>query len=193
MHDTIAAGPLTLRPLTAGDADEMTGVLAGEELYSFIGGTAPTPAELRARYQALEARRSPDGRQEWLNWIIRRDVDGRAVGYVQATVTDEGRRAEVAWVVGTAWQGRGYATRAAAALAGWLRGRGVARIEARIHPDHHASMKVADRIGLLPTDHNEDGERLWTWERPGGLIAGPPGVRPPRFTRSCRPAPGSCG
>lgn len=166
MHDTIAAGPVTLRPLTAADADEMTGVLAGEELYSFIGGTAPTLAELRARYEALEARRSPDGRQEWLNWVIRRDTDGRAVGYVQATVVDEGRRAEIAWVVGSAWQGRGYATQAATALAGWLRGRGVTRIEAHIHPDHEASMKVAGRIGLLPTEHVEDGERLWIWERP---------------------------
>jgi RimJ/RimL family protein N-acetyltransferase len=80
---------------------------------------------------------------------------------------DEGRRAEVAWVVGTAWQGRGYASEAAAALAGWLRARGVARIEAHIHPDHHASMTVAGRIGLSPTDHIEDGERLWAWDRPG--------------------------
>ncbi|GIH49589.1 Protein N-acetyltransferase, RimJ/RimL family [Microbispora rosea] len=163
--ETISAARLTLRPLTAQDADEMAEVLAGEELYAFIGGAAPTPPELRARYAALEARRSPDGRQEWLNWIIRRDTDGRAVGYVQATVADEGRRAEVAWVVGTAWQGRGYASEAAAALAGWLRARGVARIEAHIHPDHHASMAVAGRIGLLPTDRIEDGERLWTWDR----------------------------
>ncbi|MFI7031708.1 GNAT family N-acetyltransferase [Microbispora rosea] len=163
--ETISAARLTLRPLTAQDADEMAEVLAGEELYAFIGGAAPTLPELRARYAALEARRSPDGRQEWLNWIIRRDTDGRAVGYVQATVVDEGRRAEVAWVVGTAWQGRGYASEAAAALAGWLRARGVARIEAHIHPDHHASMAVAGRIGLLPTDRIEDGERLWTWDR----------------------------
>ncbi|MFI7039198.1 GNAT family N-acetyltransferase [Microbispora rosea] len=163
--ETISAARLTLRPLTAQDADEMAEVLAGEELYAFIGGAAPTLPELRARYAALEARRSPDGRQEWLNWIIRRDTDGRAVGYVQATVVDEGRRAEVAWVVGTAWQGRGYASEAAAALAAWLRARGVARIEAHIHPDHHASMAVAGRIGLLPTDRIEDGERLWAWDR----------------------------
>ncbi|WP_169947788.1 GNAT family N-acetyltransferase [Microbispora sp. H11081] len=164
--ETISAARLTLRPLTAQDADEMAEVLAGEELYAFIGGAAPTLPELRARYAAFEARRSPDGRQEWLNWIVRRTGDGRAVGYVQATVVDEGRRAEVAWVVGTAWQGRGYATRAAGALAGWLRGRGVTRIEAHIHPDHQASMTVAGRIGLLPTGHVEDGERLWAWERP---------------------------
>lgn len=162
--EIIAAERLTLWPLTVQDADEMAEVLAGEELYAFIGGAPPTLPELRARYARLEARRSPDGLQEWLNWIIRRDTDRRAVGYVQATVGDEGRRAEVAWVVGTAWQGRGYASEAAAALAGWLRARGVARIEAHIHPDHHASMAVAGRIGLLPTDHVEDGERLWAWE-----------------------------
>ncbi|MEU8177917.1 GNAT family N-acetyltransferase [Microbispora hainanensis] len=162
--EIIAAERLTLWPLTVQDADEMAEVLSGAELYAFIGGAPPTPQELRARYARLEARRSPDGRQEWLNWIIRRDTDRRAVGYVQATVADEGRRAEVAWVVGTTWQGHGYASEAAAALAGWLRARGVARIEAHIHPDHHASMAVAGRIGLLPTDHVEDGERLWAWD-----------------------------
>ncbi|WP_256862819.1 GNAT family N-acetyltransferase [Microbispora sp. GKU 823] len=72
------------------------------------------------------------------------------------------------WCHSPSEKSRGYASEAAAALAGWLRARGIARIEAHIHPDHHASMTVARRIGLLPTDHVEDGERLWAWERPGG-------------------------
>lgn len=72
---------------------------------------------------------------------------------------------EIAWVVGTAWQGRGYASEAAGAVAEWLRGRGVGLLQAHIHPGHDASMKVAARIGLRPTDLVEDGERLWHWER----------------------------
>jgi len=68
----------------------------------------------------LPAGRSPDGREEWCNWILRREPGGEAVGYVQATISGEGRRAEIAWVVGLPWQGRGYATEAARALVGWL-------------------------------------------------------------------------
>ncbi len=49
----------------------------------------------------------------WLNWVVRRLDDGRAVGTVQATVAKEGIDlvAEVAWV--TDYQGRGYARKAA--------------------------------------------------------------------------------
>ncbi|MEU8251415.1 GNAT family N-acetyltransferase [Nonomuraea sp. NPDC048916] len=163
--DRIEADRLTLTPLTVEDADDMVGVLAGEGLYAFIGGGPPDLDDLRARYTRLATGHSPDGRQEWLNWILRRRHDGRAVGTVQATVTDGGRRAEIAWVVGMAWQGRGYASEAAGALAEWLRGQGIGLFQAHIHPGHEASMKVAARIGLRPADLVEDGERLWQWER----------------------------
>lgn len=156
----IVADRLELVPLLVDDAADMVDVLADPALYTFIGGTPPTLAELRTRYDRLVAG-SPDDRQEWLNWIIRRRPDARAVGTVQATVTDEGRQAEIAWVVGTAFQGQGYATAAAAALVGWLDGRGVHTVVAHVHPDHVASAAVAERAGLRPTDRFDDGERLW--------------------------------
>jgi RimJ/RimL family protein N-acetyltransferase len=81
---------------------------------------------------------------------------------VQATVLDDGRRAEVAWVVGAEFQGRGYAVEAASALVAWLRERGVAEIRAHIHPGHAASAAVAGRIGLAPTGELDDeGEQIW--------------------------------
>ena len=69
--------------------------------------------------------------------------------------------AEVAWVIGVPWQGRGYATEAAQALVAWLEGVGVTTITAHIHPDHEASAVVASRAGLSPTTELEDGERVW--------------------------------
>ena len=157
-----------LSPLTESDADEMVGVLAASELYTFIGGEPPTLDALRARYARLAGGHSPDGLQEWVNWIARRAEDGAAVGTVQATVVDGGGRADVAWVFGTAWQGRGYATEAASALVAWLRERGVAEIRAAIHPEHAASARVAERIGLAPTgEFDDDGEQIWRAQ--GGL------------------------
>lgn len=148
-----------LVPLTVDDADGMVEVLGGDELYAFIGGTPPTADELRARYARLEIGRSDDGSEEWLNWIIRRIADGKPVGTVQATVVDDS--AEIAWVVGLLWQGNGYATEAATALVGLLDGRGITRVTAHVHPDHHASAAVARRIGLEPTDEFHEGERRW--------------------------------
>ena len=90
-------------------------------------------------------------------------VDDELVGYVQATVVDgeHGRVAELAWVVGTPWQGRGYAKEAAQALSGWLRTQGVGTVIAHIHPAHAASARVAASTGLTRTDHQQDGEIRW--------------------------------
>ena len=149
---------MRLDPLRVADAAEMVGVLAAPELYEFIGGRPPTLGELTEQYRRQVVGRSVDGREEWLNWIVR--VHGTAVGYVQATV-HEGARAVVAWVVGAPWQGRGYATAAAAELVGLLRGRGVRRIEAYIVPGHTGSERVAARVGLAPTGHLSEGEQMW--------------------------------
>jgi RimJ/RimL family protein N-acetyltransferase len=146
----------------------MVGVLADPVLYAFTGGTPPSAAELRDRYERQAAGRSPDGTEAWLNWILRRRPTGEAIGYVQATVTDGGTRAEVAWVVGVAWQGRGYAREAAAALVAWLERHGVATITAHVHPDHAASAAVAAAAGLERTDVVEDGELVWRRVAPNG-------------------------
>ncbi len=157
LPERIVSTRVELTPLTIDDADDMTAVLAGPDLYTFIGGTAPTTSELRARYERQVVGRSPDGSQEWHNWVVR--ADGEAVGTVQATVT--GDEAEIAWVIGLDWQGRGYATEAAAALVSWLGRNGLARVVAHIHPDHASSGAVARRLGLEPTDDVVDGERRW--------------------------------
>ncbi len=159
--EPIATSRLDLTPLTPDDADEMVGVLADEALYAFIGGQAPTLEALRSQYERQAIGHSADGTETWLNWIIRTRAEGRAMGFVQATITNEGHDAEIAWVVGVPWQGRGHATEAAAALVVWLDAQGVASITASIHPDHAASEGVARRIGLSPSDRIVDGERVW--------------------------------
>ena len=163
--DQISSARLRLVPLTVADAAEMVRVLSGDTLYAYTGGAPPGLEELRARYARQAAGRSPDGREEWRNWILRLDPGGEAVGYVQATISGVGQRAEIAWVVGLDWQGRGYATEAASALVGWLDARGVGVIQAHIHPEHAASAAVARRAGLRPSGVIEDGEQLWLWDR----------------------------
>jgi RimJ/RimL family protein N-acetyltransferase len=152
---------IRLDPLRVDDAAEMVQVLSAPELYSFIGGRPPTLGELTEQYRRQVVGRSVDGREEWLNWIVR--VDGAAVGYVQATV-HQGDRAVIAWVIGRPWQGNGYATAAATELVALLRARGVRRIEAYIVPGHVGSERVASRIGLTPSGRLSEGEQLWCTE-----------------------------
>jgi len=64
-------------------------------------------------------------------------------------------------VVASAAQGAGIATESSAAVAGWLRRRGVGRFTANIDPGHHASMAVARHLGMSPTAGVVDGETVW--------------------------------
>lgn len=153
---------LRLVPLAVEHADEMAEVLSDPALHVFIGGVPHSAPALRSRYERLVAG-SPDPSQTWWNWLIRAREEQCLAGTVQATITAEGRGcvAEVAWVVGTPWQGRGIASEAARGLASWLREQGVEVIRAHIHPDHHASAAVAAAAGLAPTGHWHEGEIRW--------------------------------
>jgi RimJ/RimL family protein N-acetyltransferase len=149
---------LALLPLRVEYAEEMAKVLATPELYTFTGDEPPTAEELAGRYERQLA--GPARQDEyWLNWVISSLQDAALVGYVQATVS--GSEAEIAWVVGTTWQGRGYANEAAIGLVSRLRAQGVERIIAYVHPGHTASAAVATAAGLTRTDHLDDGEHLW--------------------------------
>lgn len=164
----IATKRLDLLPLRVEHAEEMAAVLSDPALHTFIGGTPDTPHALRLRYRRMTAG-SPDPAVSWLNWVIRLRDEARLVGTVQATVSlsghghDHGRGpvAEIAWVVGAPWQGRGIATEAAVALVDWLGLRSVRTVIAHVHPGHQASAAVATAAGLTPTDVWHEGEIRW--------------------------------
>jgi RimJ/RimL family protein N-acetyltransferase len=158
--EAIRTDRLTLLPLRAGHAGEMAAALADPDLHAFIGGAPLSPRDLRARYECLVAG-SPDPAVSWCNWVIQLRDPGCLVGTVQATISTGGLTAEVAWVVGTPWQGQGIATEAARALVAWLGQQSVPAVIAHIHPDHQASAAVAAAAGLTPTEERHDGEVRW--------------------------------
>ncbi|MFJ4243597.1 GNAT family N-acetyltransferase [Streptomyces iakyrus] len=153
---------LDLLPLRVEHAEEMAAVLSDPALHTFIGGTPDTPQALRSRYRRITAG-SPDPAVSWLNWVIRLRAEACLTGTVQATVSPSGHGtvAEVAWVVGRPWQGRGIAAEAARGLVGWLARQPVDAVVAHIHPEHRTSAAVATAAGLTPTDEWHDGELRW--------------------------------
>ncbi|MDO0914740.1 GNAT family N-acetyltransferase [Streptomyces sp. DT2A-34] len=160
----VPAEPLTtarldLLPLRVEHAEEMAVVLSDPALHTYIGGTPHSPGELRARYERLVAGCPAPG-VSWCNWVLRLRAESCLVGTVQATVTGD-HSAEIAWVVGTPWQGQGFASEAARGLVAWLGRRSVRTVVAHIHPDHPASAAVAAAAGLAPTEEAQDGERRW--------------------------------
>ena len=194
--DTITTPRLSLEPVQGAHAQEMVHVLDDERLYLFTGGRPLSREELQARYAAQASGRSADGTAGWLTWICRERSSLEAVGYLQATITGARQRpsAEMAWVITTSRQGRGYATEAASGVAEWLRDRRIVDLVALIHPDHRASIGVARRLGLSPTATVNDGEVRWA--RLGGnpirSATGASGRRP-RGPRGSASSAGSRG
>ncbi|RLQ23170.1 GNAT family N-acetyltransferase [Seongchinamella sediminis] len=136
-------------------------VLSDPALYRFTGGAPPeTVGEVERWFTALESRQSPDGSERWLTWIVQLNDSNEAIGYVQATVA--GGEASVAWLIGSPWQGRGFAREAVRLLGAWLQENGIRHVSARIHPDHRYSQRVAARLGMEATGAVIDGEDIWS-------------------------------
>jgi RimJ/RimL family protein N-acetyltransferase len=156
---------LSLEPLRIDHAEEMAPLLDDPRLFGFTSGSPSTLDELRDRYQRQVTGWSHDRHERWLNWILRDRRSGQAIGTTQATISVDGEAVigEIAWVVGSRHQRRGYACEAAAAMAAWLREQGARSLFAEIHPDHEASKNVARHLGLKPGDQIlESGEIRWS-------------------------------
>jgi len=175
---TVPTPRLTLEPQVASHADEMFSVLTDAALYEYENAPPPSPAWLRERFTKLESRRSGDGREQWLNWVARRRDDGRAAGFVQATVAPGGTAA-VAYVLGSAHWGQGLAQEALRAMADELvASHGVHTVHALLKRANLRSLRLLLRLGFalgarLPGVPGEVPDDEWMLAR-----RWPPGAEP---------------
>jgi len=138
---------LDLVPVVPELADEMFAGLQANEIYAYIPDSPPATVEwLRARYARLSTGASPDGREAWLNWILRARDGHKLLGYVQATVV--GDRASIAYVLFPSSWGMGFASEAVAALVDELRRHSIARLVATVDTRNSRSIAVLERQGF---------------------------------------------
>jgi RimJ/RimL family protein N-acetyltransferase/N-acetylglutamate synthase-like GNAT family acetyltransferase len=143
----LATSRLRLHPQTVTHADEMFAVLSDAAIYEFENTPPESIDWLHARFARLESRRSADGAQHWLNWVIAQG-DGTLMGFVQATVYQEGRAA-IAYVLASTHWGHGYATEAVNAMIGELSERyHVLTLTAVLKRANHRSLKMLTRLGF---------------------------------------------
>ena len=176
---SLDADGLSLEPQTAAHAEAMYAVLSDPAIYAYENEPPPSLAWLRERYAALESRRSPDGREQWLNWVVRLP-GGELIGYVQATLHDDGRAA-IAYEFGSAWWGRGLARRAVEAmLAELAAAHGVRRLSALLKRANARSRRLLERLGFAPAP-------------PGSRLARHAAADELAMERALDPAPGASG
>jgi [ribosomal protein S5]-alanine N-acetyltransferase len=146
--NTLRTARLTLLPQLEAHADEMFAVLGDPAIYEYENEAPESIEWLRARFARLESRGSADGRQRWLNWVIRA-ADDQLIGYVQATVL-AGGSAYIAYVLGSSHWGRGLASEATAAVMDELSTHdGVTEFFAVLKRDNHRSLRLLERQGFV--------------------------------------------
>jgi RimJ/RimL family protein N-acetyltransferase len=146
---TLPAQSLTLEPQAVTHAAEMYEVLSDPAIYTYENAPPASLDWLRARFGKLETRRSGDGREQWLNWVIRLP-SSKLIGYVQATVREDGS-AGIAYELGSAWWGKGLASEAVTTMMRELvEGHGVTSFTAVAKRANFRSTRLLDRLGFTP-------------------------------------------
>jgi RimJ/RimL family protein N-acetyltransferase len=151
---------LFLEPILPAHAPMLYESLRDEKLYQFIPQDPPAPLQaLTDRYDSLSARRSPDGREAWLNWAVRERGSGDYVGTLEATVHD--RKATVAYMVFVPYQRRGYAAEACARLLEHLvDDYRVGVVAAEIDTRNAASIALVESLGFERVGFQKDADHF---------------------------------
>ncbi len=167
----IETARFTLEPQIAAHAGEMFVVLSDPAIYEYENQPPPSLEWLRTRFTRLETRLSADGREQWLNWVIRVPTS-ELIGYVQATIRPG--HAAIAYELSSAYWGRGLGHGAVKAMMSELVGHyKVREFFAVLKRDNLRSVRLLERLGFSlasPEQHvahkAEAGEVLMCHERP---------------------------
>lgn len=171
-----------IAPLQVADADEMFDVLSDPRIYTFLDEAPPASKEaLRERYKRLSRQASPDGKEWWLNWVVREPRRSAALGYVQATVYQESKTAEIGYVLAPSAWGRGHAREAVGSMLAFLDERlTVTNFRARVHPHNERSLRLLSWFGFARDQSHSHSDLSFQmqlhpyrsqfgWEGDGGL------------------------
>ena len=146
----LATPRLWLEPLVAAHAAPLYAPLDDERLYRFIPQDPPaSSAALAARYHRLSSRRSPDGRERWLNWAMRLRQEDVYVGTLEASVDPDRAAADIAYTVFVPHQRRGYAREGLARVLDHLfEDHGVEVVAAQIDTRNTGSIALVEALGF---------------------------------------------
>nr|WP_228500010.1 GNAT family N-acetyltransferase [Nocardioides agariphilus] len=147
---TLTDGVVTLRRWSAEDVDEA--VAGHDEVIAHWFGwpvDGVTPERMRAAIERWHTAYD-EGRSE-VAFVV--EAEGKLVGNVDLRRRADGV-GELSWLLFQGQRGRGFATRAVRMMADYALseegqgGLGYWRVEAKVEPDNHDSLRVATRSGL---------------------------------------------
>ena len=143
----VFADRCNLEPQVVAHAPEMFAVLSDPAIYEFENSPPASEAWLTERFARLESRTSPDGSEQWLNWVVRLPT-GELAGYVQATVRSDAV-AHVAYELASPYWRQGIGSSAVRAMIGELASHyEVHTLLAVLKARNHRSLALLEHLGF---------------------------------------------
>jgi RimJ/RimL family protein N-acetyltransferase len=151
---TLETARLTLRPFREADVQPFWELSQDPEVMRYMGDrTLPT---LHEAWRAIAGSIGHWALRGYGQWAIEERESSRLIGRAGIINPAEWPGAEVGYLLGRAWWGRGYATEAAQAAMDWgFRETGFGELISLIDPANTASIAVAMRLGETLRDEVE--------------------------------------
>jgi RimJ/RimL family protein N-acetyltransferase len=138
---------LTLRPLQESDAPLLHAIHQQEGVLTYFPATNPPSLAAVERYIAGQARHWQD--HGYGTWAITLGGEAAIIGWAGLQFLEELDETEIGYLLAPAQWGKGYATEAAqAALRFGFEQANLDHLVALVHPQNHASQRVAEKCGL---------------------------------------------
>ena len=140
---------LQMKPVKKSFAKQVWPILNDSRLYTYLPEDPPTLDTLERRFAFWEPGMSPDQSEYWLNWMIQAKDTQQVFGTIQAGIHRESKVATIAYILGSDFQKKGYATEAVSSLIDFLKKEyQVNQVKAWIDTRNIPSIRLVERLGL---------------------------------------------
>lgn len=178
---SIVTERLRLRRSRPEDAEPISTYRSDPEVHRHQGWDRTDAEGIRLEIEVMR-RRSP-GEPGWVQFTVEERETGELVGDVGLSVAEaEPGVVKIGYTIAPAFQGRGYATEAVAALVRYaFESLGAQVVRAHASAENAASIRVAEKIGmrLVETFEHRYGDEVWYGVRYERRRDAVPSSRPP--------------
>jgi ribosomal-protein-alanine N-acetyltransferase len=149
---------LLIRPLAPTDIEAMHAVFSDPEVMRYVPAGACDHERSLARLRSLIEHQRQHG---FSKWAVAEKASGHLIGDCGLQYLDGGPDIELGFHLARAHWGHGYATEAARACLAWALAERAERVVAIVDPANQQSVRVLDKIGMLPAGAESHFGRWW--------------------------------
>lgn len=156
----LSTSRLALDPITEAHAEELWELFNDPLLHEYVPFEHLTLAKQKERFARWARRRSPDGKELWLNWVGREKQTRKAMAHFQAGIRSDGI-ASIGYLVARDFQRKQFAFEGLQALFQYLSEHLFVReVKAWCDTRNLASQNLAKKLGMVQIDFIEDADRF---------------------------------